>query len=63
MIPQTFEEWQRCITNDCNIPLTKEFAEKRLKVYENGNAAETKKFASLYGEQHLANVISWLKRI
>ena len=63
MIPLTFEEWKNCIINDCKINLTKEFAILRLAVYENSNASETKKFVSLYGKQHLENVIHWLKRI
>lgn len=63
MIPQTFEEWRNCIVNDCKINLTKEFAMQRLKVYEDASNTETKKFASLYGEHHLQNVINWLNLI
>jgi len=35
MIPQTFIDWTNCIANDCNINLTKEFAEQRLSIYQN----------------------------
>tara|TARA_B110000037_G_scaffold218659_1_gene282102 strand:+ start:591 stop:791 length:201 start_codon:yes stop_codon:yes gene_type:complete len=63
MIPKTFEEWQKCIVNDCKINLTKDFAEKRLTVYQNNVNSETKKFVSLYGEQHLQNIINWLSII
>jgi len=63
MIPQTFDDWRRCITVDCKIDLTKEFALKRLEVYENVSHPETKKFATLYGEQHLKNIINWYKAI
>ncbi|MFT6138288.1 MAG: hypothetical protein ACJAUR_002071 [Ulvibacter sp.] len=63
MIPKTFEEWQKCIVNDCKINLTKNFAEKRLTVYQNNVNSETKKFVSLYGEQHLQNIINWLSII
>jgi len=59
MIPQTFDEWKYCIINDCKINLTKEFALQRLKVYQDKNHSETKKFVSLYGDQHLNNVILW----
>ena len=58
----TFEEWKNCIINDCKIKLTKEFTASRLKVYEDKRNAETKKFVALYGEQHLNNVIYWLKK-
>ena len=60
MIPQTYNEWRNCIVNDCNINLTKEFAEERLKIYKDSSNPQTKKFIELYGNQHLYNIISWL---
>ncbi|BDS11568.1 hypothetical protein AsAng_0022820 [Aureispira anguillae] len=63
MIPSTFEQWVHCITNDCKINLTKDFAQKRLAVYQNRNNPETQKFLSLFGEQHLENIINWFKQI
>jgi len=63
MIPQTFEEWKNCIITDCRINLTQDFAQKRLKVYEDKKNPERRKFIDLYGSYHLENVIRWLKRI
>lgn len=63
MIPQTFEQWKQCIVNDCRIDLTTEFAERRLTVYQNETNPETRRFAELYGEQHLQNIIRWLKQV
>ena len=63
MIPYTFEEWKNCIVNDCKINLTKEFAQKRLKVYTNKQNPETKKFIQLYGEDHLNNIVYWLNKV
>ena len=63
MIPHTFDEWKNCIVNDCNIELTKEFAKKRLSVYENATHPETQNFEKLYGKQHLNNVIYWFKKV
>lgn len=63
MIPQTFEQWRNCIINDCKINLTKDFAQQRLSVYQNRKNQETMKFIRLYGEQHLSNIINWLKQI
>ncbi|MEL7118395.1 MAG: hypothetical protein AAFO07_03110 [Bacteroidota bacterium] len=62
MLSRTFEEWKNCITVDCKIKLTKDFIQKRLKVYENRKNPETRKFIELYGEDHLNNVIYWFKR-
>ena len=63
MIPQTFNDWKNCIVNDCKINLTREFATQRLAVYQDNKNIETQKFISLYGQQHLLNVIQWLKQI
>lgn len=63
MIPQTFEEWKNCIVNDCKINLTKAFTQSRLRVYENRNNSETRRFIELYGEEHLNNIIYWLRKI
>jgi len=63
MIPQTFTDWRNCIVNDCKINLTKQFAEQRLSVYQDNKNSETQKFISLYGEQHLQNIINWFKII
>jgi len=63
MIPQTFNDWKNCIVNDCKINLTKEFATQRLAVYQDNKNVETQKFISLYGQQHLLNIIQWLQQI
>lgn len=63
MIPQTFEQWKNCIANDCSINLNKEFAQQRLAVYQKKDHPETQKFVSLYGENHLQNIIHWLKQV
>ena len=63
MIPQTFNDWTNCIVNDCKINLTKDFAQQRLAVYQNNRNTETQKFISLYGEQHLNNIIQWFNQV
>jgi len=63
MIPQSFEQWKYCIERDCGISLTKAFAQQRLSVYKDRQNLETQKFVSLYGEQHLSNIIAWLKQV
>ena len=63
MIPQTFDQWKHCITVDCKVKLTKDFALQRLTVYENINNVETKKFESLYGKEYLQSIINWFKKI
>lgn len=48
---------------DCHINLSKAFAQGRLAIYEDKDNRETRKFISLYGEQHLQNIINWFKQI
>ena len=56
-IPQSYEEWQHCITVECGIPLTPAFIAKRLTVWRNEEAQETKRFRHLYGDAHWRAVI------
>jgi len=63
IIPQTFNDWKNCIVNECKINLTREFATQRLAVYQDNKNVETQKFISLYGQQHLLNIIQWLQQI
>lgn len=63
MIPETFEQWKKCITDDCKISLTKGFAKSRLSVYSNLETDETQKFLQLYGKQHLENIKHWFEQI
>ena len=50
MIPQTFEQWKRCIEHDCKIRQNKDFARQRLKIYEDSVHPQTLNFIRLYGE-------------
>lgn len=63
MTPKTLTDWTHCIVNDCKINLTQEFAEQRLLIYQDNKNSETQKFISLYGENHLQNIINWFKII
>ncbi|MEO1257246.1 MAG: hypothetical protein AAFZ15_00555 [Bacteroidota bacterium] len=62
MIPQSFDEWKKCITVDCGIKLTSDFTKKRVAILSNLSHPDTKQFVKLYGEQHRNNVVHWLKR-
>jgi hypothetical protein len=55
-IPQTYEQWRYCITVQCEIPLTRAFAEDRLAVSANPAADETRRFEQLYGVAHRERV-------
>ena len=62
MIPKTYQQWYRCITEECGIPLPQAFLASRLAVLESQDHQETRRFVSLYGQQHLNSVVQWFKK-
>ena len=51
VFPQTFEGWKHCITVACGIPLTKQYAEERVRVLSDDTLPETKRFVEKYGNE------------
>lgn len=62
IIPKDFDSWRACIVVKCGIPLTGDFLERRIAVYEDLDLLETKRFIALYGDEHHQNVLTWLRR-
>ena len=62
MIIQDYDAWVRCITVDCGIPLTVDFIEKRLSALRDGSDAHTKRYLTVYGQDHLDRVIGWFEK-
>ncbi|KPQ26863.1 MAG: hypothetical protein HLUCCX14_16990 [Marinobacter excellens HL-55] len=62
MIPQTYEEWQHCITVICNQPMTRGYIEQRIKALNTPSDHMTAKFVQLYGEQQRARTLEWFER-
>jgi hypothetical protein len=61
-IPQTYDEWKKCITQRCKIDLTPQYVAGRISIMSKPNIAETKKFKTLYGEPYLQIVLSWFRQ-
>ncbi|MNI23202.1 hypothetical protein D3C87_389390 [compost metagenome] len=61
IIPENFADWKWCIEKKCGIPLTVEFAKQRLAIYEDHSNAETQRFISNYGMEHLENIKNWMR--
>jgi hypothetical protein len=62
MIPESYEQWVHCIKVKCGIPLTREYAARRLSQLRDADDDRTKKFRDLYGDEYLQRVISWFER-
>lgn len=61
-LPQTYEEWERCITVDCGIPLTADFVASRIKALEDRSDYRTRKFVEHWGEAHHAKTLGWFRQ-
>lgn len=62
MIPQSYSEWRRCITEDCGIALTKSYIQQRIEALRDKRNEHTLHFIRRYGEAHYRNVLSWFER-
>lgn len=61
VIPRNDAEWRRCIEVDCGIALTPEFVAMRIEALTRSESEEARRFASLYGRDHLQRVIGWFQ--
>lgn len=61
MFPQTYEEWRKCITVKCGIPLTLDYMRTRIDALKHADSADNKRFRELYGEGHWHRVTAWFE--
>jgi hypothetical protein len=57
---ETYDDWKRCITVDCGIPLTATFIATRIAALSNARDEHTAKFIEQWGEDHRQRVLKWL---
>lgn len=62
MIPQNYDEWVKCITEGCKIPLTVPYVRERIEALNDRSNKHTKRYIGLYGEDYHAQVVSWFER-
>ncbi|MEM7061401.1 MAG: hypothetical protein AAF557_27805 [Pseudomonadota bacterium] len=61
IVPQTYDEWEHCITVKCGIPLTSEYVSERIEALENIRNHGTKKFIDQWGEAHHKRTLEWFR--
>ncbi|MEM6412562.1 MAG: hypothetical protein AAF683_13620 [Pseudomonadota bacterium] len=61
-MPQSYEEWEHCITVKCGLSLTPEFVGKRIKALEDRADLSTQKFIAFWGEGHYAKTLEWFRQ-
>lgn len=59
---ETYEDWRRCITVDCGIPLTLEYCRERLQVMSDPDDRTTRRFVETWGDEHRRRVVEWFER-
>ncbi len=59
---KSYEEWRYCIEKSCQIPLSKDFIEKRLQVFADIKNEETERFVRRYGSEHYLQVLQWFQQ-
>ncbi|MEL6686390.1 MAG: hypothetical protein AAFP97_02070 [Pseudomonadota bacterium] len=61
IIPSNYDEWERCITVDCGIPLTADFVAERIEALQNDKDYGTQKFVKQWGEAHRTQTLEWFR--
>ncbi|MEM6481242.1 MAG: hypothetical protein AAF922_02105 [Pseudomonadota bacterium] len=61
VIPQSYQEWEHCITVECGIPLTPDYVAERIEALQDTNDHHTQKFIEQYGEAHLTRTLAWFR--
>tara|TARA_Y100001954_G_scaffold83176_1_gene91386 strand:- start:931 stop:1146 length:216 start_codon:yes stop_codon:yes gene_type:complete len=62
VVPESYEEWKRCITIDCAIPLTRDFVKERIAALEDMNDFHTLRYIESWGKDQHARTLAWYRR-
>ena len=62
VIPRSYEQWRYCIEVLGKIKLTPTYLNERLAIFTDAENSECKRFAQLYGEDHLQRTVTWFQR-
>ncbi|WP_444935763.1 hypothetical protein ACJJIW_16535 [Microbulbifer sp. JMSA004] len=63
IVPENYNAWLHCITIECGIELTPEFADQRIRALQDNSNYHTRNFILLYGTEHHQKVLSWFKQV
>lgn len=62
LVPNTYEEWKRCITVDCGIQLTRNFIKERIAALVDMGEFHIQKFIESWGPEQHARTLAWFRR-
>ncbi len=58
----TYDEWKRCITVLCGIPLTTDYINRRITDLNDPSNQHTQQFIETWGDGHLRRVIGYFEQ-
>ncbi|MEM9370563.1 MAG: hypothetical protein AAGA26_05360 [Pseudomonadota bacterium] len=61
VIPETYEDWEHCITVKCDIPLTADFVAERIEALQDMNDHSTRRFIDRWGDAHHKRTLAWFQ--
>ncbi|ESQ15800.1 MAG: hypothetical protein N838_09115 [Thiohalocapsa sp. PB-PSB1] len=62
LIPSDYASWRYCIEVKCGLALKPDFLQARIAVLSDAGQEETKRFARLYGDAHLNQILAWFRQ-
>jgi hypothetical protein len=62
MIPETYEQWRRCIEVDCGLVLSPDYIAERVRELSDAQHERSRQYVRLYGDAHRLRVIGWFQR-
>ena len=62
IFPRYYDAWKVCITQKCNISLTKEYVVKRIDDLSDVNSTSTKLFTEKYGAHWRDRILGYFKQ-
>lgn len=62
LIPGDYASWRYCIEVKCGLKLKPDFLQARIAVLSDQGHEETQRFARLYGNAHLHQILAWFRQ-
>ncbi|MEM1196334.1 MAG: hypothetical protein AAGH57_09545 [Pseudomonadota bacterium] len=61
IVPNSYEEWEHCITVKCGVELTADYVAKRIAALQDGNDHYTRKYTELWGDAQRQQTLEWFR--
>ena len=62
IVPETYEEWEHCITVKCGIELTPAYVAERIAALEDMSDYHTRRFIDRWSAAHHQRTLAWFRQ-